>query len=261
MKLLLKHNISIFTQFFIVLMFFNIPSSNCQELNSEKIFFTSIPKCGTHLLKETLKFLTKKSDKHCSTFKSGDAKHLPHFNPLTEFIYWHIPHSKYAEQSLKNLNFRSIFLYRDPRDQLISYIFWVIKDPSQIPVSQTKKLYPFDWNDFLKILIQNVDEFYHSYIPWAKVPNVLPVKFEDLASPDKKTQLITIKKICSHIGINPTSELIENCHKETFGKPGTFREGKKGAWRKHFTSEHKKLFKKHAGQLLIKLGYEKDLNW
>jgi sulfotransferase 6B1 len=41
----------------------------------------------------------------------------------------------------------------------------------------------------------------------------------------------------------------------------TFRQGKSGGWRKHFTPEIRDLFKQTAGQLLIDLGYEKDLNW
>jgi sulfotransferase 6B1 len=42
-------------------------------------------------------------------------------------------------------------------------------------------------------------------------------------------------------------------------KSPTFRSGKTGEWKKHFTDEHKKIFKEVAGDLLL-LGYEKD-NW
>jgi hypothetical protein len=45
------------------------------------------------------------------------------------------------------------------------------------------------------------------------------------------------------------------------GKSRTFRSGKTGGWREHFTDEHKQLFKDVAGDLLIKLGYEKNNNW
>ncbi len=44
-------------------------------------------------------------------------------------------------------------------------------------------------------------------------------------------------------------------------KSPTFRSGKTGEWKKHFTDEHKALFKEVAGDLLIKLGYEKDREW
>jgi hypothetical protein len=45
------------------------------------------------------------------------------------------------------------------------------------------------------------------------------------------------------------------------GKSHTFRSGKTGGWREHFTDEHKKLFKDGGGDLLVKLGYERDNDW
>jgi hypothetical protein len=41
----------------------------------------------------------------------------------------------------------------------------------------------------------------------------------------------------------------------------TFRAGKAGGWREHFTLEHKRLFLDVAGDLLVRLGYEKNDNW
>ncbi len=40
-----------------------------------------------------------------------------------------------------------------------------------------------------------------------------------------------------------------------------YRKGVPGDWKNHFTDKHKKLFKEVGGELLIKLGYEKDMNW
>jgi hypothetical protein len=37
--------------------------------------------------------------------------------------------------------------------------------------------------------------------------------------------------------------------------------GKTSGWREHFTEEHKNLFKDIAGDLLVKLGYEKSNDW
>ena len=44
-------------------------------------------------------------------------------------------------------------------------------------------------------------------------------------------------------------------------KSATFRKGKTGGWRDHFTQEHKVLFKEIAGDLLIRLGYEHNNDW
>jgi hypothetical protein len=44
-------------------------------------------------------------------------------------------------------------------------------------------------------------------------------------------------------------------------KSGTFRKGKPGGWQEHFTVKNKQVFKEIAGDLLIQMGYEKDLDW
>ncbi len=41
----------------------------------------------------------------------------------------------------------------------------------------------------------------------------------------------------------------------------TFRSGMAGGWREHFTDEHKQLFKDVAGDLLVRLAYEKNNDW
>jgi len=45
------------------------------------------------------------------------------------------------------------------------------------------------------------------------------------------------------------------------GRSHTFRSGKTGGWREHFTDEHKTLFKDVAGDLVVRLGYEKTNDW
>ena len=45
------------------------------------------------------------------------------------------------------------------------------------------------------------------------------------------------------------------------GKSHTFRSGRTDGWRQYFTDAHKKLFKDVAGDLLVRLGYEKDNDW
>lgn len=44
-------------------------------------------------------------------------------------------------------------------------------------------------------------------------------------------------------------------------KKSHFRKGVSGDWKKHFNSEHKKLFKKMYPDALVKLGYEENNDW
>ena len=39
------------------------------------------------------------------------------------------------------------------------------------------------------------------------------------------------------------------------------RKGVSGDWRDAFTGEDRRVFKEEAGDLLVELGYEKDLGW
>jgi hypothetical protein len=41
----------------------------------------------------------------------------------------------------------------------------------------------------------------------------------------------------------------------------TFRSGKTGEWKKYFTEDHKNIFREAAGDLLVRLGYEKNNDW
>lgn len=229
-----------------------------------KIFFSSIPKCGTHLLIKCINLLTNKSAIYWADYVENSID-FPNVNPTKEFLLWHVPYSKEAEETLINHDFKSIFLYRDPRDQLISYLLWAIRTPTQIPFSQHKKLRLLDWNDLLPILIKNIVDFYNCYIPWIKSSIMLPIKFEELVGEkgggSKDAQINTITKICQHLAIKPTPYLIQHCVKNLFGGSGTFREGKIGSWQQYFNAHYKAMFKEHAGQLLIDLGYETDLNW
>jgi hypothetical protein len=44
-------------------------------------------------------------------------------------------------------------------------------------------------------------------------------------------------------------------------KSGTFRKGRPGGWQEHFSPRNKQVFKEVAGDLLIQMGYEKNLDW
>jgi hypothetical protein len=43
--------------------------------------------------------------------------------------------------------------------------------------------------------------------------------------------------------------------------PALLPKGQPGGWRKFFTARDRRVFKEIAGDLLVKWGYEKDLNW
>ncbi len=61
---------------------------------------------------------------------------------------------------------------------------------------------------------------------------------------------------------NPNRRLGEELAQGTLlDDPGFLRKGVAGDWKGAFTERDKQVFKEVAGNLLIKLGYEKDNYW
>jgi hypothetical protein len=101
------------------------------------------------------------------------------------------------------------------------------------------------------------------YLGWLDQPEVLAIHFEDLIH-DRPAALTRIMDhLLTRFPLPATRQLILDSLETSINpkKSPTFRSGKTGEWKKHFTDEHKKIFKDVAGDLLVKLGYEKDDNW
>ena len=112
--------------------------------------------------------------------------------------------------------------------------------------------------------LPNVREHYERYLGWLSCPQVLCLRFEDLIQ-DADGSLATLLDFIESRGYSiptPRETALEAIKKAIQPKKSpTFRKGKAGGWREHFTEDHKRLFKEVAGDLLIRLGYEKDHDW
>jgi hypothetical protein len=109
-----------------------------------------------------------------------------------------------------------------------------------------------------------VRQRYAGVFQWLEEPTTLCIRFEDLINQREKTlnqMLDQLEKTGFKIP-TPRAEAI-NILVDAIqpNKSHTFRSGKTGGWKEHFTPQHKALFKDVAGDLLVRLGYEKDNNW
>jgi len=109
----------------------------------------------------------------------------------------------------------------------------------------------------------NIAERFAPYLGWLDQKEVLTIHFEDLIHHREQTLTSIMDHLLSRVTLPATRQLILNSLETSINpkKSPTFRSGKTGEWKKHFTDEHKKIFKEVAGDLLVKLGYEKDNNW
>ena len=168
----------------------------------------------------------------------------------------------------------SVFVYRDPRDMVVSHVFYA----TQIHTGHGMHHYYTEvlqsMGERIQAAIQGVTEpgsvlpgvstRYANYLGWLEQPLVLCLRFEDLIL-EREVALGRLLDYLAGRGFTPNISRARSIEVLTEAivprKSGTFRKGQPGNWREHFTPENKDLFKKLAGDLLIKLGYEKNNDW
>ena len=272
------HVKKIITVFFIIS--FGLFARQCPDFDMHHVAAITIPKCGTNLLFKMLeKIGCAKMVVSRRRFFLIDDEAIKLF--LRDPIFFLIAHAIYVDENVKKLNdenIKKVFIYRDPRDQIISAAFW-IKTIERVPQHQWSLDKLIDalitdggllWSEiFLSenpwIHIKDVTSFYDLYLPWRFEPNVYTTTFEKLIGEQgggsAEEQIKEIIAIANYLGRFITAEEAKNIATDLFGGTLTFREGKIGSWKDHFLERHKIAFKKVAGQLLIDLGYEKDFDW
>lgn len=275
----------------ILVFLIGISENIVQASNKQQwVINISIPKSGTYLLMKTIYEMTSK---WCCGEGFKDLMALTYTPTLTSirndlkqtgFLCLHLVYKPEYKQFCKENNIKVCFIYRDPRDQLVSQAFYMLKlfpNPGRFTFdslltaligndekSPKNILYPFQDMD-LNVLssleyISHIKRFYEGFLGWLNSEVCYATKFEDLVGPkgggtlEKQKQ--EILNIAKHTGIDLNSEKTAYIAENIFGGMHTFREGKIGSWREHFTEEHKKQFKEVAGDLLIELGYEQNNN-
>ena len=250
------------------------------------IFGNSKPKSGSHLLLQVLNGFTKimpykyvEAEPVRTIEKAGRRRtNQEVVNELKRIprgvIGW-----GYVEASPENIAFLcqphrvNYFIYRDPRDMLVSQVFFATDMHEEHGMHRFYKSLP-DFGERLKVAITGIDrdglymvnvrQRYASVFEWLEQPHVMCIRFEDLIHNRETTLEAMLDEVES------TGYRIPMPRKKALsvlvgaiqpGRSRTFRSGKTGGWREQFTEEHKALFKDIAGDLLVRLGYEKTNDW
>jgi sulfotransferase 6B1 len=164
------------------------------------------------------------------------------------------------------------FIFRDPRDVVVSHVFYVTDmEAHHVHHAHYQSLPDFDARLKVSILgrpdagieFPNIADRFAPYMDWLNHPEVLTVHFEDLIH-DRAAALTRIMDhFLSRVALQASRRSILDGLESSINpkRSPTFRSGKTGEWKKYFTEEHKRIFKEVAGDLLVRLGYEKDNNW
>jgi hypothetical protein len=164
------------------------------------------------------------------------------------------------------------FIFRDPRDVVVSHVFYVTEMETRHVHHDYYQSLP-DFNTRLKVSIlgrpDSDSEFpdiaarFAPYLGWLDQPSVMKIHFEDLINDRSRTLNRILDPFLTRTPLRAPRHLILEALESSINpnRSPTFRSGKTGEWKKHFTAEHKKFFKDAAGDLLVRLGYEKDKDW
>jgi len=250
------------------------------------IFGNAKPKSGSHLLLQVLngftrimpyryveaepvRTITKDGRRRANSEILGDLTRVPR-----GVIGW-----GYVDAAPENASFLTssgrvnFFIYRDPRDLLVSQVFFATDMHEEHGMHDYYQSLP-DFGERLKVAITGVDRDglymvsvkgrYEGVFQWLEQPNVMCIRYEDLVDRRESTLASMLDEV-ERTGYKiPTPRetaaaiLVEAIQPK---KSRTFRVGKTGNWKEYFTDEHKRLFKAVAGDLLVRLGYEVSNDW
>ena len=164
------------------------------------------------------------------------------------------------------------FIFRDPRDVVVSHVFYVTEMESHHVHHAYYQSLP-DFNARLSVSIlgrrdtdvefPDIADRFAPYLGWLNHPEVLSIHFEDLIHDRAATLTCIMDHFLARVPLQTPRARILDALESAINpqKSPTFRSGKTGEWAGHFTDEHKKMFKNVAGDLLIKLGYEENYDW
>jgi lipopolysaccharide transport system ATP-binding protein len=168
-------------------------------------------------------------------------------------------------------NHRKFIVIRDLRDTLISQYYSFLYSHEVMDVymqKQRETLSNLSVSEGLMNILKRKWMPSVIQLSWIESDD-LCVRFEDLIADEHAY----FHKIISYCGIEIEEEVFNNIIKyNTFEKlsgrnPGIedvkshFRKGISGDWKNYFDDSVKNVFKERYGHILIKTGYEKDLNW
>jgi len=267
-----------------------------------RVILLSPPKSGTHLLSDCLALMPKmmfsgrrlalreyyapgkpnggRSDPPKAT-RALDENRIRRFLggcPQGMFVTTHAPFHPTLRDLIGDLRFKQVLLLRDPRDVVVSNMFFtkhrpdvqyheyyveVLKSDEERIMATIRGFGQHEGTDHPR---ESIREMFEGYTPWLDDPSTLVVRFEDLVGPRgggvSAKQLEEIKRIADFVERPISNEHAKRLAHNMYSRTSlTYRKGIIGDWQNHFTEDHRRVFKRVAGDILITLGYEKSTEW
>jgi hypothetical protein len=246
----------------------------------------SFPKSGTHLLDQILLGFSKVAPyaKRLHSFYAEYEGETGYKRTPEQAVAWlnslgscdvasaHLFARNESIERVCSPSFIPYFIFRDPRDVVVSHVFYVT-DMEARHVHHGYYVSLPDFDSRLKVSIlgrsdshvefPNISDRFAPYLGWLDQPTVMKIHFEDLVEDRTATLNHILDHFLAQVSLQMPRRLILDSLESSINpaRSPTFRFGKTGEWRRYFMGEHKKMFKDVAGDLLVKLGYEKNNDW
>ena len=262
-------------------------ADNPRIAHMPRLFANSFPKSGTHLLTQVLGGLARLGPVVASglpavlTFEGESGVPRPVHSILGELRrllpgdigYGHLHAFPEVVAELCRAGTANFFIYRDPRDVVVSHVFYVTdKNARHVHHDHyVNELPDFDARLSTSILgrpeaqhpFPDIGQRFAPYLPWLEQEQVLALRFEDFIAAAPAAGRVLDHATAHGFAYRGSRDaalatLLDAMHPE---RSPTFRSGTVGSWRQHFKPEHQALFKEVSGGLLEKLGYEKGSDW
>lgn len=257
----------------------------------------AMPKSGSHLIIQVLQGLTRlgpfvnpgfppvnRAEDNSKQPPEAVLANIQRMRP-GDIGYGYVHASEPFISALTATGRATIFVYRDPRDMIVSHVFYATQMHPGHGMHAYYKDVLTSMEERIAAAIRGVSaagfeldpirDKYARYTGWLEQPAVLCLRFEDLIL-DRDRALACLLDYLAGRGfppqasrwLSPSKPLSQS--KTAIAalsaaiaprKSGTFRKGKPGNWQEHFTPANKTLFKELAGDLLIQLGYESSHDW
>lgn len=246
----------------------------------------SFPKSGTHLLDQILLGFNQVApfSRRLHSFYAEYEGESGHKRSPEQALRWldslrpgdvvsaHLFARDKVIQRVCSPSFVPYFIFRDPRDVVVSHVFYVTEmEAHHVHHDYYTSLPDFDSRLKTSILgrsdsdveFSDITARFAPYLGWLDQPSVLKIHFEELINDRAAALNRVIDHFLGRVPLQEPRQLILESLESSINpnRSPTFRSGKTGEWKKYFTQEHKKIFKDVAGDLLMKLGYEKNNNW
>ncbi len=264
-----------------------------ERLNATpSILGNAMPKSGSHLIIQVLQGLphlgpfvnpgfppVNRSEENRKLGREDVLKNIRQMLP-GDIAYGYVGADADYVAALTQFRRAMVFVYRDPHDMVVSHVFYATEMNKEHGMHRyyTETLNTME--ERINAAIQGVDEpgsdgrpvtalssvrqRWDHYMGWLSTPGVLCLRFEDLIL-DREAALRQLLDYLAARGFSPQPERAQAVQTLSQAilprKSGTFRKGKPGNWKEHFSEANRRLFKEQTGSLLVELGYEKDENW